>query len=285
MPEVETVRRELEPWLSGRRIAAIERLAPAGPKYADLERAVGQRIEGVGRRGKFLVLPLSAGDELIIHLGMTGVISHCAPTGTGARHVRVVMRLEGDEPTTLHFQDIRRFGRFLVVPAGEYDDLPTLAALGPEPLDPDLSPRRFHAELQRSKVAIKPYLLSQRPVAGVGNIYADEALWAARIHPLTPARSISKAKAATFLAALREVLEASIAAQGTTFDDYRTVGGEAGSFAGRLKVYGRGGDACLRCGGQLRKSVIGGRGTVHCPRCQRLPRQVGAESASRASGR
>lgn len=273
------MRRELAPWLTGRRIAAVDRLAPAGRKYADLERAVGQRIVRVGRRGKFLVLPLSAGDELIIHLGMTGVISQCPPSGTGARHVRVVMRLEGEEPATLHFQDIRRFGRFMVVPAGEYDDLPTLAALGPEPFDEELGPARFHAALQRSSMAIKPYLLSQRPIAGVGNIYADEALWAARVHPLTPANAVSKAKAGALLEALRAVLADSIAAQGTTFDDYRTVAGEAGSFAARLKVYGRGGDVCLRCGGQLRKSVIGGRGTVHCPRCQRRPRAARRRSA------
>jgi len=268
------VRRELEPWLIGRTVRSVELLAPPGPKYRDLHRAPGQRIEGVGRRGKFLILPLSGGDELIVHLGMTGVISQCPPPGAGGKHLRVVMRLDGDHLSTLYFQDIRRFGRFLIVPAGEYGELPTLAALGPEPLDDALTAARFYAALGRSSVAIKPYLLSQRPVAGVGNIYADEALWTARIHPLTPAREVSRKKASVLLQALRDVLSASIAAQGTTFDDYRTVRGEAGSFARRLNVYGRGGDACLRCGRQLSKTVIGGRGTVFCPRCQRLSRAV-----------
>lgn len=249
----------------------VERLAPAGPKYAELERAVGQRIERVGRRGKFLVLPLSQGDELIIHLGMTGVVSRCPPPDDGTKHLRVVMRLDGADPATLYFHDIRRFGRFRVVRAGEYGELPTLAALGQEPFDEEFTPRRFHAALGRSSVAVKAYLLSQKPIAGVGNIYADEALWAARINPLTPARDVSAAKAEALLGALRDVLAASIEAQGTTFDDYRTVSGEAGSFAARLNVYGRAGDACLRCGGQLRKTVIGGRGTVYCQRCQRLP--------------
>ena len=276
---METVRRELEPWLSGRRIAGIERLAPPGRKYADLERAGGQRIERVTRRGKFLILPLSVGDELIIHLGMTGVISDRPPSGTGAKHVRVVMHLERPEPATLYFQDIRRFGRFLVVPAGDYQSLPTLASLGPEPLDEAFGPEEFHAALGRSAMGVKPYLMSQRPVAGVGNIYADEALWSARIHPLTPANALSKAKARALLEAIREVLLGSIEAQGTTFDDYRTVGGEAGSFASRLKVYGRGGDVCLRCGSQLRRSVVGGRGTVHCPRCQRRGRPKQARGA------
>lgn len=264
------MRRELEPWLADRQILSIERLAPPGPKYADLERAVGQRIAGVNRRGKFLILPLSGGDELIAHLGMTGVISDSPPTGTGARHVRVVVDLDGAAPSRLYFQDIRRFGRFLVVRAGEYGNLPTLAALGPEPLSDELTPGAFHRALQRSAMPIKSYLLSQRPVAGVGNIYADEALWSARINPHTPARLVSRAKAGALLAALREVLNASIELQGTTFDDYRTVGGEAGAFAAMLNVYGRGGDACLRCGAQLRKTVIGGRGTVFCSRCQPL---------------
>jgi len=272
------VRRELEPWLSGRQIIAVERLAPAGPKYTGLERAPGQRIEGVGRRGKFLIMPLSHGDELIAHLGMTGVISDSRPTGTGGKHVRVVVGLDGDDPRTLYFQDIRRFGRFLVVRAGDYRSLPTLAALGPEPLGDELSAGLFHKALQRSAMPIKAYLLSQRPIAGVGNIYADEALWTARINPRTPSREVSRAKAGALLQALRDVLQASILLQGTTFDDYRTVGGEAGAFASSLKVYGRGGDACLRCGSQLRKTVIGGRGTVYCSNCQRLRR-----AASRGS--
>src|SRR5690606_19232026 len=119
LPEVETVRRDLEPWLRGREILSVELLAPPGPKYAGLDRALGQRIEGVTRRGKFLVMPLSQGDELIAHLGMTGVISDSPPSGTGAKHVRVIMGFDGDEPRTLYFQDIRRFGRFLVVSAGD----------------------------------------------------------------------------------------------------------------------------------------------------------------------
>ena len=273
------MRRELEPWLRGREILSVELLAPSGPKYAGLDRALGQRIEGVTRRGKFLVMPLSQGDELIAHLGMTGVISDSPPSGTGAKHVRVIMGFDGDEPRTLYFQDIRRFGRFLVVSAGDYSSQPTLAALGPEPLSDDLTPRLFFEALQRSAMPIKTYLLSQRPVAGVGNIYADEALWAARINPLTPAREVSRVKARALLEAVRDVLQASILAQGTTFDDYRTVGGEAGAFAESLNVYGRAGDACLRCGSQLRKTVVGGRGTVYCAVCQRRPkRRTGAEA-------
>ncbi len=267
------MRRELEPWLTGRTIASVERLAPAGPKYVGLERAAGQRVLSVGRRGKFIIAPLSGGDELIVHLGMTGGVSAEEPRGSAAGHVRVRLRLDGDDPSTLYFSDARRFGRFLLVRAGDYESLPTLAALGPEPFDESLTPARFAANLGRSSVAIKTYLLSQRPIAGVGNIYADEALWRARVHPQAPARDVSRRKAAELLAAIRDVLAESIASKGTTLRDYRRVDGEAGEFFERLAVYGKGGESCPRCGGALVKSVVGQRGTVHCPRCQRRPRR------------
>ncbi len=268
MPEVETVRRELEPWLSGRRVLTAERLAPAGPKYAGLERAAGQTILGVGRRGKFMLLPLSGGDELIVHLGMTGVVSP-GTRDSVVPHARVRLTLDGAAPDTLLFSDPRRFGRFLVVRANDYQALPTLAALGPEPLENGFTDAAFASALARSQAPIKSYLLSQRPVAGVGNIYADEALWRARIHPATPASAVSRRKAAALRQAIREVLAQSIAANGTTLRDYRTPAGEAGEFSGYLDVYGRAGSPCRRCGATLVKSVVGQRGTVHCPRCQR----------------
>ncbi|HKI58734.1 MAG TPA: bifunctional DNA-formamidopyrimidine glycosylase/DNA-(apurinic or apyrimidinic site) lyase [Trueperaceae bacterium] len=285
LPEVETVRRELAPWLTGRTVLAAERLAPPGPKYRDLERSVGQTIERVERRGKFLILPLSGGDEMILHLGMTGVVSSVVagegagegagevaagpPAGGAPTHVRVRLRLSGDPPSCLHFRDARRFGRMLVVRAGAYDGLPTLARMGPEPLSGAFTLARFRRELARSGTAIKTYLLSQRPVAGVGNIYADEALWRARVHPETPARRVSRAKAAALRSAVREVLLASIEAHGTTLNDYRTVNGEVGAYLEQLAAYGHAEEPCPRCGALLRRSVVGQRGTVYCPRCQR----------------
>ncbi len=274
LPEVETVRRELAPWLGGRTVLAAERLAPPGPKYRDLERSVGQTICAVTRRGKFLVLPLSRGDELIVHLGMTGVVSQAAPAAGEAVYERVRLRLSGGPPDTLHFRDARRFGRFLVVPAGDYAGLPTLAAMGPEPLSDAFTPTGFRRALARSTVAVKAYLLSQRPVAGVGNIYADEALWRARIHPETPAKQVSAAKAAALHAAIREVLEASLEAQGTTLNDYRTVNGEVGAYLEQLAAYGHAEEPCPRCGTPLRRIVVGQRGTVYCPRCQRRRRPL-----------
>lgn len=262
----------------GRTVAAVERLAPAGPKYARLTEAEGLRIEAVGRRGKFLLAPLARAGvaqtadrerlELVLHLGMTGVITGRRPAEAAAGHVRVKLHLDGDEPATLYFIDPRRFGRLLVVTAGEYGTLPTLAALGPEPLSDDFSPKGFQAALARSTMPIKTYLLSQRPVAGVGNIYADEALWRARINPLTPAARVEPHRADALRDSIRDVLAASIASQGTTLNDYRTVSGEAGSFAEYLDVYGHAGEACRRCGTQLQRVVVGQRGTVFCPSCQ-----------------
>lgn len=261
------MRRELEPWLTGRTVEGVDLLAPIGPKYRGLEHAVGRSIEGVNRRGKFLLLPLSGGLELIAHLGMTGVIAGKAPADD--KHVRVKLQLSGVGPNTLYFIDARRFGRFLVVGSGEYDGLPTLAALGPEPLSDEFTAELLATGLARSRVAIKTYLLSQRPVAGVGNIYADEALWRARIHPLTPAAEVSAEQVRELHAAVRAVLHAAIEANGTTLNDYRTVSGGLGGYVERLDVYGQAGAACPRCGAELQRAVVAGRGTTYCPDCQR----------------
>ena len=271
LPEVETVRRELEPWLNGRTIKHAERVdAKAGPKYENLERASGQKILGVNRRGKFLILPLSEEDELIIHLGMTGLIS---PTPFD-KHIRVKLELSGHKDKQLYFQDVRRFGRFLLVPAGEYKTLPTLYKMGPEPLDDTFNDKQFKAALKRSITPIKSYLLSQRPVAGIGNIYADEALWRSKIHPATPANKVPKRQIPLLVVSIKEVLEASIEAQGTTLNDYRTVNGEVGVYVSQLDAYGHAEEPCPRCGTALSKINLGGRGTHFCKTCQKLPRNL-----------
>lgn len=278
LPEVETVRRELEPWLTGRTILKAERVdAPPGPKYADLERAAGQRIERVNRRGKFLLLPLDRGDEMVIHLGMTGIV---APKPF-EKHVRVRLHLVHDERPTLHFQDVRRFGRFLVVPSGDYRSLPTLHAMGPEPLSDAFNPEQLAEALAKSSVAVKTYLLSQKPVAGVGNIYADEALWASKIHPLTDSNRVPKRQIPLLVTMIKDVLSASIAAQGTTLRDYRTVNGEVGAYLEELKAYGQKEEPCPRCGTPISKIVVAGRGTHFCPKCQKLPRT--GQSKARAA--
>jgi formamidopyrimidine-DNA glycosylase len=267
LPEVETIRRALEPWLVGRTVRCARRVqAPRGPKYARIERASGQRILGVLRRGKFLVLPLSGGDEIVIHLGMSGALQSRRPRD----HLRVELELDGPAPRRLFFRDPRRFGRCLVVRAGDYRGLPALERMGPEPLGAAFSLPVFVARL-RTPTPVKVLLLGQRAVAGLGNIYADEALWRARVHPARPSSSLSRHEAARLRTAIRQVLTAAIAARGTTLQDYRTPSGGRGSFAPKLAAYGREAEPCLRCGASMAKIVLGARGTHFCPCCQRLP--------------
>jgi formamidopyrimidine-DNA glycosylase len=267
----------LAPWLTGRTVVSASLVdAVPGPKYAGLERAVGQRVREVTRRGKFLLLPLQregreSGDELVIHLGMTGVLSHRAP---GA-HLRVRLGLDGSEPSALYFSDVRRFGRFMVVRSDRYDGLPTLRALGPDALSPAFTPELLRAALARSGAPVKAALLSQRPVAGVGNIYADEVLWRARVHPLRPARRLTRHETIALHGAIHEVLTAAVEAQGTTLYDYRTVAGEVGAYRERLSVYDHAGEPCPRCGTPIVKLVVAQRGTHACPSCQRPPRRRG----------
>ncbi len=154
-----------------------------------------------------------------------------------------------------------------VVDAGDYTAIPMLAMLGPEPLSDEFDPDVFAGELRRTRAPVKPFLLSQRPVAGVGNIYADEALWLARIHP--GSRRVGPRRAVALHGAIREVLSAAIAREGTTFRDFQMVNGESGRNASFLVAYGRAGEPCPRCGTSLRKITLGGRGTTYCPLCQR----------------
>lgn len=260
--------------------------AEPGPRYRNLDRAVGQVVAGVERRGKFLILPLLRNDErlddLIVHLGMTGVISASEPQKLRHLRVRLDFRPGSSKPLimgrpdvdaagnadALYFTDIRRFGRFLVTSAGDYASLPTLAAMGPEPLSPDFTGEVLAAGLARSRAAIKTFLLSQRPVAGIGNIYADEALWRAGIDPRTPAREVQGERAALLAESIHAVLTESLSMQGTTLNDYRTVTGASGGFFDSLAVYGRSEQPCRQCGSQIERITLGGRSTHFCSRCQ-----------------
>ena len=263
LPEVESVRRQLDPELSGRRVTDVwfDPHPNVPRQFADVARAIGHTVERVGRRGKFLIAPMDADLELIMHLGMTGSFSF---TDRDA-YARAILTL--DDGRELIFRDPRRFGRIAVVDAGHYEGIPALAALGPEPLSDDFDPEEFARKLARTTAPVKPYLLSQRPVAGVGNIYADEALWLARIHPLS--RRVGRARAHALHAAIKEVLAGAVEREGTTFRDYRMVDGASGRNATALVAYGQAGRPCPRCDTPLRKIVLAGRGTTYCPRCQR----------------
>jgi formamidopyrimidine-DNA glycosylase len=263
LPEVESVRRQLEPELSGRRALDVwfDPHSAIPREFHQLELLQGHKIATVGRRGKFLICPLDEGLELVMHLGMTGSFRF----DLDDPYVRARVLL--DDGRTLCFRDVRRFGRMAVVEAGRYEAIPTLAMLGPEPLSEEFDPARFAAALARTTAPVKAYLLSQRAVAGVGNIYADEALWLARIHPSS--RRVGRSRAVVLHAAIREVLAAAIEREGTTFRDYRMVDGAPGRNETFLAAYGRAGRPCPRCGSRLRRIVLGGRGTTYCPSCQR----------------
>jgi formamidopyrimidine-DNA glycosylase len=271
LPEVESVRRQLHPRLAGRRIVAVH--ADAQARFGGLDQLPGATVTEVGRRGKYLIAHLDhpAGGplDLVMHLGMTGSFRFrgepwVGGTWQGDQYVRATLQLDDG---VLDFRDVRRFGRLTATPAGDYAAIPTLRLLGPEPLSDDFDPVRFHAALAATRMAVKPHLLTQRPVAGVGNIYADEALWLARISPR--ARRVGKQRAHALWSAIRAVLAAAVEREGTTFRDYVMVNGQSGRNADFLVVYGKAGLPCPRCGSVLVRSVVGGRGTTSCPACQR----------------
>jgi len=261
LPEVETVRRGLEPRLVGRRL--VEAWSHPSAKFSAAPEAVGRVVDAVGRRGKYLLVELDDRLTLVIHLGMTGQL-RVAPPADADPHDRAWWDL--DDGNRFSFRDIRRFGRIAVV-GDDRSALPTLAALGPEPFDPSFTAEHLWRSLRASRARLKTQLLSQRPVAGVGNIYADEALWLAGVNPA--ARSISRPAAARLRDAIVAVLDAGVANGGTTLRDYRTVDGGTGDNQHHLACYGRAGEPCERCGTELRRRTIDARTTTWCPRCQR----------------
>jgi formamidopyrimidine-DNA glycosylase len=271
LPEVETVRIGLEPALLGRRLERVEILDPRLTRPFD-PRAVaaeleGERVEALERRGKYLVVRFDSGRALLIHLRMTGSLRH-APRG-GLRddpYRRAVVRL--DDGSDVAYRDVRRFGTWLLVEPGELE--PYLEArLGVEPLGDDFTPAELRTRLGRRRAPVKAALLDQRTAAGLGNIYVDEALWRARIHPLRPAGELRPAELRRLHAAVREALEAGLARQGATLRDYAQPDGRAGAMQHEFKVYARDGEPCERCGTPIEKMRAGGRGTWYCPRCQR----------------
>ncbi len=262
LPEVETIRRQLAPRLVGHHI--VEASSHPSEKFLPARDVAGATVGAVVRRGKYLIISLSDARELVLHLGMTGRLQFAAAGVPSDHYVRAWWVL--DDGAALELHDVRRFGRVRVVPAGCYDTIPTLAQLGPEPLDEGFSAEGLWSALRQSRRRVKTQLLSQRPVAGLGNIYADEALWRARINPAK--RRITRAEAAALHAAIPDVLRQAIAHRGTTFRDYRTLLGPGGENYAHLDCYGRGGEPCRRCDAELRSRVLDARNTTYCPACQ-----------------
>lgn len=273
LPEVETVRRDLEPFLRGRVVRAVsvtrDRAVRRQPHSDFVASLRGQRCTGVRRHGKFLIVDLNAG-ALIVHLRMSGQLRVARPADEMAKHTHVVIDL--DNGSQLRFVDPRTFGEMFVDNL-DGDGRPlALRALGPDAINDNVTPGAFHALLlgARTTSTVKAALLDQNALAGVGNLYADEALFAALVHPGRRAASITRAEAAAIRTELRRILAAAIKARGSSFQDegYVDAYGNPGGFALRHKVYGRGGQACPRCGTAIEKTVVAQRGTHFCPSCQ-----------------
>jgi formamidopyrimidine-DNA glycosylase len=283
LPEVESVRRQLEPVLVGRRLQRVRiddpRLVrPYEPAEvaAELE---GERVGAVERRGKYLVVRFETGRVLLIHLRMTGSLLH-APNGSSPDdpHRRAVVNL--DDGSDIAYRDVRRFGTWLLLEPGEEE--PYLAGrLGEEPLDTLFTAARLGERLAGRRTSLKAALLDQRTLAGMGNIYVDEALWRARLSPLRPAAGLDRKELRRLHRAIRAALEHGLARQGSTLRDYRLPDGSGGSMQDEFHVYGRRDEPCDRCGTPIARTQVAGRTTWFCPTCQ--PAQALSSSARRPS--
>ena len=281
LPEVETVRRSLAPSIEGRRIDHVVISDPRLTRPEDpgevAKQLEGERVASVDRRGKYLLVRFASGRVLLIHLRMTGSLLHAEPGGLGDDPYRRAL-VTLDDGSELAYRDVRRFGTWLLLDADEAAEHLD-ARVGPEPLD-GLRAATLARALARRRAPVKSAILDQRTVAGVGNIYADEALWWARIHPLRPADSLDAAEVKRLRDGIKRALDRGLARQGSTLRDYRLPDGTSGGMQHEFKVYGRTGQPCDRDGTPIEKIKVGGRGTWYCPTCQRPPYAGAPTSAS-----
>ncbi|HEX7746618.1 MAG TPA: bifunctional DNA-formamidopyrimidine glycosylase/DNA-(apurinic or apyrimidinic site) lyase [Micromonosporaceae bacterium] len=277
LPEVETVRKGLAKWVAGRRIAAVEVRHPravrrhlAGPAHFAAVLA-GRTVLDAARRGKYLWLPLDSGDALIGHLGMSGQLLIRPAAAADELHLRIRFGFADGGPE-LRFVDQRTFGGLAVSEGGMA--LPAeIAHIARDPMDPAFSDAEFVAAIRRKRTGVKRALLDQTLISGVGNIYADEALWRAGLHGTRPTERLTRPAATRLLGHVRDVLGEAIAQGGTSFDAlYVNVNGESGYFDRALNVYGREGLPCRRCGTPIRREPFMNRSSFSCPRCQPRPR-------------
>jgi formamidopyrimidine-DNA glycosylase len=277
LPEIETVRRQLAPVLEGRRLERMEVLDPRWCEPAPpgaLEDAVrGRTIERLGRRGKYLIVSLEDDVHLAMHLRMTGNLLLAHASDPDPKYLRVRFVLGPDGAKEMLFTDVRRFGTGNVLLGSDALAEFFASRLGVEPLSPDFTAEALLALAKGRRGPVKAFLLTQERIAGVGNIYADEALWRARIHPLRPVGSLRRGQIEALRAAVVETLNAGIDARGASIDDFRNTDGARGSFQDRFLVYSREGEPCARCDTPIRKLRAAGRGTYVCPNCQRRPRR------------
>jgi formamidopyrimidine-DNA glycosylase len=275
LPEVETIRSLLASGLTGRTFERVEIRDPrlTRPESPDAVAGAleGEQVADVRRRGKYLVVVFESGRHLLIHLRMTGNVLHPAPEGLeDDPHVRAVVRL--DDGSGVAYRDVRRFGTWDLLGPGELDAYLAVRRLGVEPLGRSFTAAGLGRSLAGRRAPVKAALLDQRAAAGIGNIYADEALWYARINPIAPAGELDAEQVASLRDGIRKALRLGIRRQGATLRDYRGADGGQGRMQEEFRVYGREGQPCERCGTPIAKTRVAGRGTWYCPVCQPAPR-------------
>ena len=277
LPEAETIVRGLRPRLAGRTIRGATVVRPdilRVPPDDFTEAVRGRTFRSVERRGKNVISLLSGAHVLAVNLGMTGRLLHFrTPPGPEDASAHPAVRFSLDDGSLLVFDDVRRFGTVECLTAGTWTE--RSSRMGPEPLDGRFTAKRLHQALSTSRTPVRNWLLDQRRIAGVGNIYANEALYHAGIHPRRPARDVDPDEAAQLHRALRRVLRNAIRAGGTTLRDYRTADGQRGRYGTALWVYGRDGAECRRCGSTMERTVFGNRSAFFCPECQPRGRHPG----------
>ncbi len=273
LPEVETIRRQLAPHLEGRTLDAVEirdfRWTQPAPPELIAEELTGAVVQRLGRRGKYMIWELDEDRHLLVHLRMTGAL--LLDPDPESPHTRV--RFELDDGHLLTYVDPRRFGTGHLMLSAAARDAYLDGRLGPEPFTPAFSAEYLREQARGRTAPVKSFILDQRRIAGVGNIYADEALHRARVHPLRPAGSLTPAEWVALKEAIEVALAAGIDAKGASIDDFRHVDGARGSFQDRFLIHTRAGEPCLNCGREIRKLVVGGRGTYVCEHCQPRPRR------------
>jgi formamidopyrimidine-DNA glycosylase len=284
LPEVETVRRRLAPVLEGRSFEQVEisdpRLTRPLDPFEVARELEGERVAAVDRRGKYLIVRFESGRALLVHLRMTGSFLYTAVgVPQDDPHRRAVVTL--DDGSDVAYRDVRRFGTWLLLEPAEvaaYID----ARVGPEPLEAAYKVKHLAEKLAGRRAPVKAAILDQRTVAGVGNIYADEALWRAQIHPLRPANELTPDEVKALHKGVRAALQAGVRRQGSTLRDYRLPDGTSGGAQDKFKVYGRAGSPCERCGTPIDKIRVAGRGTWYCPSCQAYAARSSASRPSRS---
>ncbi|MFG2748793.1 bifunctional DNA-formamidopyrimidine glycosylase/DNA-(apurinic or apyrimidinic site) lyase [Streptomyces xanthophaeus] len=285
LPEVEVVRRGLERWVAGRTVEAVEVLHPRAVRRhpagaADFAARLGGQTIGVpGRRGKYLWLPLEGRDLSVLgHLGMSGQLLVQPEGAPDEKHLRIRVRFDDAAGTELRFVDQRTFGGLSLheTVAESAEGLPdVIAHIARDPLDPLFDEVAYHLALRAKRTTVKRALLDQSLISGVGNIYADEALWRARLHYERPTAALTRPRSTELLGHVRDVMNAALAVGGTSFDSlYVNVNGESGYFDRSLDAYGREDEPCRRCGTPMRRRPWMNRSSYFCPRCQRPPRAV-----------